>query len=152
MRLHQVIAARKYMADATLNFAKFTSRAMASNITSPHHLWLCHWQADMGTKLCLTVAPFKGENFFGEALDPILVEGRDKIFSLTRPDDPTDALPYCRQSFQSTDPGFQSPAPSHSFNPLSDRFQDRQQFRDRNRHPQSKWPFWGSNFCPYRRK
>lgn len=76
--INKIIAATEYMADATLNSAKFASRAMASNIASCHLLWLCHWQADMKTKWRLVAAPFKGGSLFAEALDPVLVEGRDK--------------------------------------------------------------------------
>lgn len=54
------------------------SRALAANVTSHWLAWLHHWQADMQSKWRVASAPFKGGNLFGEALDPVLVETRDK--------------------------------------------------------------------------
>lgn len=81
-RLHQdvnkLMAATEFSADATLNTVKFLSRALASTVTLCHLLWLCHWQADMRSKWRLALAPYKGANLFGKALDPILIENKDK--------------------------------------------------------------------------
>lgn len=134
-RLHQdvnkLIAAAEFSVDATLNSAKFASRALASNITSRRLLWLCHWQAGMRTKWQLASVAFKGGSLFGEALDPVLVEGRDKnkvLPSTSQRSDWCSAFPYQRLSFRPLDPRFQSPAYCWSFNNPSDRVLDRQSF------------------------
>ncbi|XP_013915501.1 PREDICTED: uncharacterized protein LOC106543922 [Thamnophis sirtalis] len=76
--INKLVAATEFSSDTTLNAARFATRAMASNVTSSHLLWLHHWQADMRSTWRLASAPFKGGNLFGESLDPILVETRDK--------------------------------------------------------------------------
>ncbi|XP_058025328.1 uncharacterized protein LOC131191317 [Ahaetulla prasina] len=157
-RLHQdinkLVTAAEYTVDATLNSAKFASRALASSITSRRLLWLRQWQADMKTKWRLAAAPFKGGSLFGEALDPILVEGKDKrkiLPYVSRHSDRRPSLPYRRQPFRTQDPVFQSPAYQRAFQPPPDRFQDRQSFRDRTRQSQTRRPSRGSGFRPYRR-
>lgn len=64
--------------DATLNTARFASKSMASSVAMRHLLWLRQWQTDVFHKWCLASAPFKVASLFGESLDPILVETRDK--------------------------------------------------------------------------
>lgn len=150
-----MIAATEYMADMTLNSAKFALCGMVSNITSRHLLWLRHWQANMKTKWRLAAALFKGGSLFGEALDPVLVEGRDKKKVLpfsSRRYDRRSTFPYRRQSFRSAEYGFQAPTPARQFAHKSDKPQKQQSFRDRTRQSQGRRPFRGSGFHPYRRK
>ncbi|XP_013923000.1 PREDICTED: uncharacterized protein LOC106549784, partial [Thamnophis sirtalis] len=45
--VNKIIAAVEYSANASLNATKFSSRALASNVTSHCLLWLRHWKADM---------------------------------------------------------------------------------------------------------
>lgn len=82
IRLHQdvnkLVAAVEYSADASLNAAKFASRALASAVTSRRMFWLRNWRADARTKWKLASAPYKATKLFGAALDPILVEDKDK--------------------------------------------------------------------------
>lgn len=112
--INKLIAAAEFSADATLNSAKFASRAVASNITSRRLLWLQHWQADMRTKWRLAAVPFKVGSLFREAPDPILVESRDKrkiLPYVSRRPDRRSTFPYHRQSFWSSDPGY-NPRPT----------------------------------------
>lgn len=81
-RLHQdinkLVAATEYSADASLNAAKFASRALASSVTSQRLFWLHNWKADVKAKWNLAAALYKAPNLFGAALDPVLVEDKDK--------------------------------------------------------------------------
>lgn len=107
-----MVVATEFSADATLNAAKFASRAMASSITSHCLLWLCHWQADMRSKWRLGSAPFRGRNLFREALDPILVENKDRQKVLPSIHRRVDhwPLPYFhRPSFRFADTGLDAP-------------------------------------------
>lgn len=58
--------------------AKFTSRAIASAVMARHMLWLHNWQADAKSKWKLASEPFTGGKVFGEAMEPILVETKDR--------------------------------------------------------------------------
>ncbi|XP_013917310.1 PREDICTED: uncharacterized protein LOC106545317, partial [Thamnophis sirtalis] len=76
--IRKIIVAVEYSANASLAATKFSSRALASNVTSRRLLWLRHWQVDVKTKWKLISAPFKGGKLFGETLDPFLMESKDK--------------------------------------------------------------------------
>lgn len=155
-RIHQdvtkLIAAAEFSADASLDVAKFASRALASSVVSRHLLWLRHWRADTKSKWRLTAAPFKGSSLFGVALDPVLVEGRDKrkilSTSYRRPD--RRPSPYGRQPFRA-DSG---PSGSY-FNRNSGQgyfsSSGRSTFRDRGRHQTSfRRPFCGTGSQSFR--
>lgn len=58
--------------------AKFTSRAIASTVMAWHVLWLCSWQADAKSKWRLASEPFMGGKLFREAMEPILVETKER--------------------------------------------------------------------------
>lgn len=81
-RLHQdiskLVAAAEYSADVSLDAAKFASRSLTATVASRQLLWLRQWRADTKSKWQLTSIPFKGNNLFGDALTPILVEDKDK--------------------------------------------------------------------------
>ncbi|XP_070605566.1 titin-like [Erythrolamprus reginae] len=113
LRTHQdikkLVAAAEFSADATLNSAKFASRAIASSVIARRLLWLRHWQADMKFKWKLASSPYKGDKLFGDALEPLLVETKDKKKVLPH----SDRKPYFerpgfrgrgRQQFQSNRP------------------------------------------------
>lgn len=128
------MAATEYSADATLNTTKFASRALASAVTLQCLLWLCHWQADMRSKWRLASTPYKGAHLFGEALDTILVEGKDKkkvLSSLHRRAD-RRASPYYHQrlKFRSADSGSTSTQFQRPSYQGHERFPDRSSFRD----------------------
>lgn len=76
--INKMVAAVEYSADASLDAAKFAAKAMASMVTSRRLLWLLPWHADLKSKWKLASAPYKGADLFGAALEPILVEGKDK--------------------------------------------------------------------------
>lgn len=75
--INKLVAATEYSADAFLDVAKFASRALVSAVTSRRLLWLRHWRADMKAKWKLASAPYKGSALFGDALESILIEGKD---------------------------------------------------------------------------
>lgn len=76
--LNKIVAAVQFSADATLNAARFASKSLASAVAARRLVWLCHWQADTKHKWRLASVPFGGSRLFGEALDPFLIETRDK--------------------------------------------------------------------------
>lgn len=82
LRAHQnfdkVVAAAEYMVDATLASAKFGARSIASTVTARRLLWLRNWQADTKRRWCLASVPFKGPKLFGEALDPLFTEPKER--------------------------------------------------------------------------
>lgn len=152
--LSKLIAATEYMANTTINAAKFATRALASNVASRCLLWLCQWQADTRSRCRLAAAPFKGCQLFGEVLDPILVEGKDKRKFLPQLNRRYDRRPtpyYLRQSFWNTEVGFPASQSHRAYFHGSDRSQDRSGFRDRSRQTQSRWPYRGLEGRPYHR-
>lgn len=142
VRLHQdvnkLVAALEFSADATLAAAKFASRAIATTVTSRRLLWRRHWQADLRSKWCLASSPFKGGKLFGEALDPILIENRDKKKVLPSVQHRADrrAQPYFRRQPFRGDSGSAGLQYSRSYYQGPDRTQDRSGFRDRSRQQQ----------------
>ncbi|XP_070587196.1 lamina-associated polypeptide 2, isoforms alpha/zeta-like [Erythrolamprus reginae] len=101
--LNKLLAAAEFSADATLHAAKFSARGMASTISSRRLLWLRHWQADAKSKWRLSSAPFQGTKLFGEVLESVLVEDKDKRKILTRSSrrqDRNNTLYRRRQSFR----------------------------------------------------
>ncbi|XP_070591654.1 uncharacterized protein [Erythrolamprus reginae] len=82
--LNKLLATAEFSTDATLHAAKFASRAMASTISSRRLLWLRNWQVDAKSKWPLSSAPFEGSKLFGESLEPVLVEDKDKRKVLPR--------------------------------------------------------------------
>lgn len=67
-----------FSVDAMLDILSVCSRAMASAAVARQTLWLRAWQADIQTIRIISSYPFQGDRLFGEALDKILVETRDK--------------------------------------------------------------------------
>lgn len=74
--VNKLVAAAEYSADASLNAVRFASRALFSAITSRRRF--CNWRADAKTKWKLASVPYKAPNLFGVALDPLLIEDKDK--------------------------------------------------------------------------
>ncbi|XP_070806291.1 uncharacterized protein [Pituophis catenifer annectens] len=157
LHLHQdinkLIAAMEFSADATLDTAKFASRAISSSVVARRLLWLHQWQADMKYKWKLASAPFKGSKLFGEALEPILVETKDgkKVLpSLYRRDNSRVSPYFRRPSFQPTDTGFDTPQPQRAYAPRQNQQPDRSGFRSRNRQQfQGKQQFHGTGNRPF---
>ncbi|XP_058045915.1 lamina-associated polypeptide 2-like [Ahaetulla prasina] len=76
--LNKIIAAVQFSADATLHSMCFASKSMASALTARRLLWLRQRQANVRHKWRLASAPFAGEFLFGAALEPLLIETKDK--------------------------------------------------------------------------
>ncbi|XP_034290509.1 uncharacterized protein LOC117675694 [Pantherophis guttatus] len=115
MRSHQdinkILAAVEFSADATLNAARFSAKAIGASVTSRRLLWLRQWQADVRNKWRLASAPFSGNYLFGPALDPLLIETKDhrKILpALSRRSDPRQQGSFRSHSFRSDFSSFQS--------------------------------------------
>lgn len=151
--LSKIIAPTEYLSDATLNATKFASRALASNVTSRQRLlWLHQWQADMRSKWRLATAPFKGQQLFGEVLDPFLVEGKDKrkvLLQASRRTDRRSTPFYRRQLFRTAEAGHSNSHFHRQYFHNMDRYQDRSTVQDRARQVQSRRPFRGAGGRPY---
>lgn len=96
--LQKLIAALEYSADATLTAATFASRALVSTVTSRRLLWLRSWRADVRSKWRLASAHYKGSLLFGAALDPVLVEGRNKKMVLPYSSSSSSSFPSPRRA------------------------------------------------------
>ncbi|XP_032092319.1 LOW QUALITY PROTEIN: extracellular calcium-sensing receptor-like [Thamnophis elegans] len=76
--ISKMLAATQFSADATLDAVKYASRSMSSSVASRRLLWLRHWQAESQMKWYLMGADYTREKLFGTALDPLLVEDKNK--------------------------------------------------------------------------
>lgn len=105
--LKKLIAATEFTSDAILNAAKYVSRSIASSVMARRLLWLPHWRADIKSKWKLASAPFKGSSLFGEALDSVLVDTKNRGKTMPPPLfcwDECRYLPYSqKQSFQASE-------------------------------------------------
>lgn len=93
-----MVSALEFSADATLNASRFAAKCIGSTITSRHLLWLRQWQANAKNKWRLASAPYAGDKLFGESLEPLLVESRDKhkvLPSMSHQAEPTPASYFC---------------------------------------------------------
>lgn len=145
--LSKILAAAEYTADATLAAAKFSARAMASSVTARRMLWLRHWRMDGKNKWKLASAPFGGGQLFGQALDPLLVETKDKRKVLPSQGRRSDFRPfpyYRRPSFRQGGAGAGFPRQQKPFQYSRPSFQaDRPSF-GRGRQQSSSRPFRGA--------
>lgn len=152
--INKIVATTEYSADASLTRAKFVSQSLASTITSRRLIWLRGWKADVKAKWKLASAPYQTRNLFGAALEPVLVEDKDKRkvlpSSYRRPEH--RYMPCSqRQHFRPTSASGGSVSQRPSFHG-GDRFADQQQFGDRGRsHYSTKRHSRGSGYKPFRR-
>lgn len=72
--INKIIAATEYSADTSLSL----TRVLAFTVASRCFFWLRSWKADVKTRWKLASAPYWAPNLFGAALEPILVEDKDK--------------------------------------------------------------------------
>ncbi|XP_058037681.1 uncharacterized protein LOC131197525 [Ahaetulla prasina] len=147
--LNKIIAAIKYSADATLNASRFAAKSIGSTVSSHRLLWLRRWQTDAKNKWQLASAPYSGTSLFGAALDPLLVETKDKckiLPSMSRCSDSRPA-PYFRP-FRMADSNFGTSRTQRSFSPRQGR-QDRQ--GGQVQRGSFKRPFRGGRGRPFRR-
>ncbi|XP_013928450.1 PREDICTED: uncharacterized protein LOC106554326 [Thamnophis sirtalis] len=150
--ISKILAATQFSADTTLDAVKYVSWTMSSSMASRRLLWLHHWQAESRMKWHLTGADYTGDKLFGTALDPILVEDKNKrkVFPATTRRSDFQHAPYPRRSsYRSSDVETQN---QRYQNPRSHREGDRQFHRDRFRdQQQGKWPFREGGSRPFRR-
>ncbi|XP_032089935.1 uncharacterized protein LOC116519935 isoform X2 [Thamnophis elegans] len=142
--LNNLIAAAEFSADATLNTAKFASRAIGSSVTTRRLLWLRYWQSDMRLKWKLACSPFKGDKLFGEVLEPLLIETKDKkkVLPSISKRAGQRSLPYFRKaSFRAADTAGDNSQLQRAFSQRP----DRSGYGDRSRKQfQSKQPVRGN--------
>ncbi|XP_013907084.1 PREDICTED: serine/arginine repetitive matrix protein 1-like [Thamnophis sirtalis] len=144
--INNLIAAAEFSADATLTSVKFASRAIASSVTARRLLWLRHWQSNMKCKWKLASAPFKGEKLFGEALEPLLKETKDKKKVLPAIFKNTERKSHFQKpSFRAADTTDNLSQPQRAYFQRPDRQSDRAGYRVRSKQQfQSKRPFGGN--------
>ncbi|XP_070591367.1 CUE domain-containing protein 1 isoform X1 [Erythrolamprus reginae] len=156
--LSKLLAAAEFSADATLHAAKFASRGMATTLSSRRLLWLRNWPADLKSKWRLASAPLQGSMLFGEILDKVLIEDKDKKKVLPRSSRRQDRrfTPYTRRQ----NPRWETPTGSgQTQRPFNQNQYTQQPFRsdrgfsqDRQRGYQStRRPFRGYNQRGFRR-
>ncbi|XP_070610345.1 lamina-associated polypeptide 2, isoforms alpha/zeta-like [Erythrolamprus reginae] len=151
--LNKLLAAAEFSADATLHAAKFSARGMASTVSSRRLLWLRHWQADAKSKWRLSSAPFQGTKLFGEVLESVLVEDKDKRKILPRSSRRQDRsnTPYRRRQPFRWDPasGTTQASRPYSQGQYGQSYSyrgDRTYFQGRGRgYQQARRPFRGFN-------
>ncbi|XP_053109124.1 uncharacterized protein LOC128326401 [Hemicordylus capensis] len=76
--LNKIARASALMADSSLDCLQHAARSMAAGVEVRRGLWLKHWRVDSKSKSALAATTFKGAKLFGESLEPVLVETRDK--------------------------------------------------------------------------
>lgn len=76
--LKKMALSAAYAADASLESMQFCSRAIVSNVVARRNVWLRHWEVDTGSQASLAASPFSGSKLFGQVLDPLLIESKDK--------------------------------------------------------------------------
>ncbi|XP_034281058.1 uncharacterized protein LOC117670189 [Pantherophis guttatus] len=148
--ISKVIVALEYSADATLNSSRFAAKAIGSTVTSRRLLWLRQWQADSKSKWRLASSAFEGPKLFGAALDPLLVESKDKrrvLPSMSRRSEIRSQSSF--RPFRNQEGGFTGARRQRFFPPRQSRFQDRQ-FPSSSRG-QARRPFRGGRGRGFRR-
>lgn len=79
-----VLKASFFTTDATLDTPIFSARAIASLVEDRRILWLKAWLADNQSKSIVTRYPLQRNWLFGDSLDKILIEARDKKKAMLR--------------------------------------------------------------------
>ncbi|XP_039194838.1 uncharacterized protein LOC120306185 [Crotalus tigris] len=168
VRAHQtigkVVAASKYIADASLHSARCSARSIAASVASCRLLWLRQWRTDLKAKWRLATSRYSGTHLFGPVLEPHIIEGKDKCKVMAHPSKKPDRQSqqdfrrpsFCpsgswdwRQPFQAGQ-SWDWPRGSRSYSFRQDRQQDRQSSGARGQS-QTKRPFRRSGSRPYRR-
>lgn len=150
--INKLLVATQFSADATLNVVKYAPRALSSSVTFRCLLWLRNWQADTKSKWRLAASSFTGGSLFGESLEPILIENKDKrkvLLSMTRQADHRPSPYFWKPTFRAPDNDIQQ---QRFFPTRADRQSDRSSFCDKPRfQSQGKWPFRGADSCSFHR-
>ncbi|XP_060547127.1 uncharacterized protein LOC132711664 [Pantherophis guttatus] len=128
--LNQILVVVEFSADATLNAACFSAKAIGSSVTSRCLLWLKNWQADQRAKWRLASSLFQGDKLFGAPLEPLLVETKDhrKILpSISRRSEIRPQTSFHSGSFWAHDSSFYQQCPHRPFHPRGSHQQESQQ-------------------------
>ncbi|XP_060542672.1 neuronal membrane glycoprotein M6-b isoform X1 [Pantherophis guttatus] len=150
--INKIMAAVEFSADATLNAARFSAKAIGSTVTSRCLLWLKHWQADVRNKWRLASSSYAGDKLFGAALDPLLIETRDhrKVLpALSQRSDFRQVQSFRSSSFRSSDTGSYHQWYQCSYPTRGPAFQDNQ-VRQGPHYPPRRFPRGGRG-RPFRR-
>lgn len=83
--LRKIALTASLSADISLDAFQLSARALASNVVSRRNLWLRNWEVDQGTQAKLISVPFQGAQLFGQGLEPLLTEDKDKRKVLATP-------------------------------------------------------------------
>ncbi|XP_048342392.1 NIF3-like protein 1 isoform X1 [Sphaerodactylus townsendi] len=86
-----ILKAVSFLSDASLDSMVFTARSMANASVARRALWLRAWEMDLHSKSTVIAYPFQGGRLFGDSLDEILVETRER----------KKAMPTFSQTFRS---------------------------------------------------
>lgn len=76
--LRKISMAAAFTADSSLDTMQFIAKSLASNVAARRSVWLRRWEVDQGSQSRLAAFPFAGDKLFGQTLDPLLVENKDK--------------------------------------------------------------------------
>lgn len=76
--LRKISLSATFTTDASLDSLQFCSRAMASNVVDKRNVWLLSWDLDAGSQVRLATSSFNGKKLFGQALNLVLIESKDK--------------------------------------------------------------------------
>lgn len=100
-----------FVPDVATNAIQLSPRAMTGVVC--RSTWLHNWDVDSSAQTTLVSLSLKGEKLFGEVLDPMLLESRDKKNVLCR-DCPSSKPNQCSQSSTFCGSRFQSSSSSTS--------------------------------------
>lgn len=76
--LRRIALVAAFAANSPYDVLQFNGRATAANIVARCKVCLWNWEVDEGCQIRLVGVPFHGSKLFGQALDPILIENKDK--------------------------------------------------------------------------
>lgn len=96
----RLLKAASFSSDVTLDASTFASRAMASSAVARRGIWLRAWPADLRVKNIVVAYPFQSEKLFGNALNRILIETKDKKKTIPKTIRHPDRRDFNHQSFQ----------------------------------------------------
>lgn len=74
----KISLAAAFASDSSYDALQLTARVMACSVVARHNLWLHQWEGDAASLSKVVSIPFKGGKLFGQDLDPLLIESKDK--------------------------------------------------------------------------
>lgn len=99
--LKKVSLAVDFASDSSLDALQFADKAMGSYAVARKSVWLRGWDGDAASVACLASLPFQGGKLFVKALEPHLVEGKDKKMVLppSKKESAKRQQTFCSQGF-----------------------------------------------------